>query len=120
MDAREVLDAVASNPICRGVTFSGGEPFLQAAELVPLAKKLKEWGYELASYTGFLFEDLRDGPEAWKEFLGCLDVLIDGPYVEAERSLELRFRGSRNQRIIDVPASMAAGKPVPVSDGRWQ
>lgn len=119
MEASDILRAIRSDPLVRGVTFSGGEPFLQARELAPLARALKGRGYELASYTGFLFGDLLNGPDAARELLGHLDVLIDGPYIEDERSLELRFRGSRNQRILDVQASLAAGRAVLSADRRW-
>jgi len=110
---------VESNPLCHGVTLSGGEPFLQAVELLPFVKALKERGYEVASYTGFLYEDLLNGTEATRELLGYLDVLIDGPFVESEKSLELNFRGSRNQRIINVPESLKARKVVLEESERW-
>ena len=115
----QILEAVQSNPLCRGVTFSGGEPFAQAAELAVLARLLKQRGYEVASYSGYTFEQLLSGTSAQRELLGTIDVLIDGPFLLAEKSLELNFRGSRNQRILDVPASLAAGKAVWVPPGRW-
>ena len=114
-----VLDIVLSNPLCRGVTFSGGEPFAQAEGFAELARLLKEKGYEVASYTGFTFEQLLKGTPAQKELLGRIDVLIDGPFVLSEKSLELVFRGSRNQRILDVPKSLAAGEAVAVTSPRW-
>lgn len=114
-----VLDIVLSNPLCRGVTFSGGEPFAQAEGFAELARLLKEKGYEVASYTGFTFEQLLKGTPAQKELLGRIDVLIDGPFVLSEKSLELAFRGSRNQRILDVPKSLAAGEAVAVTSPRW-
>ena len=114
-----VLEIVLSNPLCRGVTFSGGEPFAQAEGFAELARLLKEKGYEVASYTGFTFEQLLKGTPAQKELLGRIDVLIDGPFVLSEKSLELVFRGSRNQRILDVPKSLAAGEAVAVTSPRW-
>jgi anaerobic ribonucleoside-triphosphate reductase activating protein len=114
-----VLDIVLSNPLCRGVTFSGGEPFAQAEGFAELARLLKARGYEVASYTGFTFEQLLKGTPAQKELLGRIDVLIDGPFVLSEKSLELVFRGSRNQRILDVPKSLAAGEAVAVTSPRW-
>ena len=119
MEAGEVMGVIAGNPICRGVTFSGGEPFAQAADLCVLARDLKERGYEVASYTGFTFEELLDGEPSQRELLNELDVLIDGPFVQAERSLDLRFRGSENQRILNVPASLRAGRAVPETSARW-
>ena len=115
-----VLDVVRSNPLCRGVTFSGGEPFAQAEGFAKLARLLKEKGYEVASYSGYTFEALLDGSEAQKELLRSIDVLIDGPFLMAQRSLEVPFRGSRNQRILDVKKSLAAGKAVEITTGRWQ
>lgn len=63
------------------------------------------------AYTGFLFEELLERPDA-RPLLEQLDLLVDGPYVQAQRSLELRFRGSANQRILDVPASLREGRAV--------
>ena len=117
--AEGILEMVQSNPLCRGVTFSGGEPFAQAEAFAELAKMLKEKGYEVASYSGYTFEQLMSGTKAQKELLQCIDVLIDGPFLLAQRSLELTFRGSRNQRIINVPASLAQGKVVEIKSGRW-
>ena len=115
----KILDIVASNPLCRGVTFSGGEPFAQAAGFAKLAKLLKEKGYEVASYTGYTFEQLLSGAPEQRELLGAIDVLIDGPFVLEEKTLEAAFRGSRNQRILDVPKSLAAGEAVAVTSLRW-
>ena len=106
-----VFADVRKNPIVRGVTFSGGEPFSQSSKLAPLAGRLREAGYNLASYTGYLFEDLlADARHA--DFLRQLEIVIDGPFILAEKSLMLKFRGSRNQRIIDVPSSLAEGRAV--------
>lgn len=119
MEPDQLLEIVRRNPLCRGVTFSGGEPFAQAGVLLPLAVKLKEAGYELASYTGYLFEQLLNGNAAQKALLEKIDVLIDGPFILAERSLDLNFRGSRNQRVLNVPQSLAARKAVPETSPRW-
>ena len=116
----DLVDVVRSNPLCRGVTFSGGEPFAQAAGFAKLAKLLKEKGYEVASYSGYTFEELLDGSEDQKALLAAIDILIDGPFLMAEKSLEIAFRGSRNQRILDVKKSLAEGRAVCVTSGRWQ
>ena len=115
----QVLAEIVKNPLCKGVTFSGGEPFAQAEGFACLAKLLKERGYEVASYTGYTFEQLLDGTPAQKELLNCIDVLIDGPFVQAEKSLEISFRGSKNQRILDVRASLQSGRAIPMTDMRW-
>ena len=119
MQEEAVADIVRENPLCRGVTFSGGEPFAQAASFAKLARILKADGYEIASYTGYTFEQLLNGTQAQKELLQQLDILIDGPFVLSERSLELRFRGSSNQRILDVPRSLSEGKAVLTTQARW-
>ena len=120
VDTSELADIARRNPLCHGVTFSGGEPFAQPEGFAELADMLKADGYEIASYTGYTFEHLRDsGTPAQKELLRRLDVLIDGPFVLAQRSLDLVFRGSANQRIIDVPRSLASGEIVPAPK-RWQ
>ena len=119
MDEETILDIVRSNPLCRGVTFSGGEPFAQAEGFAKLARLLKAAGKEVASYSGYTFEELLNGTDAQKDLLSVIDVLIDGPFLMAEKTLELPFRGSRNQRILDVPKSLAANAPVEISKGRW-
>lgn len=114
-----VVEIVRSNPLCRGVTFSGGEPFAQAAAFAKLARLLKAKGYEVASYTGYTFEQLLNGNPAQKDLLSTIDILIDGPFLLEEKSLEIAFRGSRNQRILDVPKSLAAGEAVITTAKRW-
>ena len=102
MEEERIFEIIRRNPLCRGVTFSGGEPFAQPEGFAKLAKLLKAAGYEVASYSGYTFEQLLRGTPGQRELLENIDVLIDGPFVMAERSLELYFRGSRNQRILDV------------------
>ena len=119
MEEETVARIVTENPLCRGVTFSGGEPFAQAEGFAKLARLLKAKGYEVASYTGYTFEQLLSGSDAQKELLETIDVLIDGPFLLEQKSLEVPFRGSRNQRILDVRASLEAGKAVEVKAGRW-
>lgn len=118
-DPADIVRMVRDNPLCHGVTFSGGEPFAQAAELLPLAEALKDRGYETAAYTGWTFEQLLNGTPDQRNLLSALDVLIDGPFLLSERSLELNFRGSRNQRILNVPFSLRAGHAVAEESGRW-
>ena len=115
----DLVDVVRSNPLCRGVTFSGGEPFAQAAGIAKLAQLLKERGYEVASYSGYTFEELLNGSDDQKELLASIDILIDGPFLLAQKSLEVPFRGSRNQRILDVKKSLAESRAVPTTSKRW-
>ena len=114
-----VVEIVRENPLCRGVTFSGGEPFAQAEAFARLAQLLKEKGYEVASYSGYTFEELMEGSEAQRKLLQSIDILIDGRFLLAEKSLEIAFRGSRNQRILDVKKSLEAGTAVPTQSRRW-
>ena len=114
-----VVEIVKENPLCRGVTFSGGEPFAQAEAFAKLAVLLKAQGYEVASYSGYTFEQLLEGSEDQKALLSAIDILIDGPFLLAEKSLEIPFRGSRNQRILDVRKSLEAGKAVETQSRRW-
>lgn len=83
------------------VTLSGGDPMYQAAELIPLARMIKEEGLSLWCYTGFHWEEIRDR-SPYRELLSYIDVLVDGPYVEQLKPAgpALRFRGSTNQRFI--------------------
>ncbi len=101
------------NPLIEGLTLSGGEPFLQAEECARLARAARARGLTVWTFTGFLYERIQtaDRPD-WKALLAETDVLVDGPYIEAEHSYGLTFRGSRNQRLIDVPRSLAAGQAV--------
>lgn len=120
MTVQDLFWRVKKNPLVRGVTFSGGEPFSQAEPFTELAKLLKANGYEVASYTGYTFEELlENGTPAQKQLLAALDILVDGEFVLAQRNLDLRFRGSENQRILDVPQSLAQGRAVWCTAARW-
>ena len=110
---------VRANPLAKGVTFSGGEPFCQAEGFLGLAQQLKPHGYELAAYTGYTLEQLMNGTPQQRALLKELDVLVDGPFILSQRNLDLRFRGSENQRILDVPKSLAANAPVWYDGERW-
>lgn len=101
----------AEKPHRARVTFSGGEPFVQSGKLAPLAERLRAAGYNLTSYTGYLYEELL-ADSRHMPLLRQLDILVDGPFILEEKSLIIRFRGSRNQRIIDVPAHWQEGRVV--------
>ena len=115
----QMLERIHQSPLCRGVTFSGGEPFCQAGALGQLAAQLRGEGYELAAYSGYTFEQLLQGQEDQRFFLSQLDILIDGPFLQGQKNLSLRFRGSANQRILNVPQSLAAGAAVWETHPRW-
>lgn len=94
------------------VTFSGGDPMFQPEGFAELARRIKaESRKNIWCYTGLTFEAVRRDP-ARRALLSYLDVLVDGPYVAALRDESLPFRGSRNQRLVDVPASLHAGHAV--------
>lgn len=109
----ELLARMRSNPLTDGLTLSGGEPFEQPEDCLLLAQGAHESGLNVWSYTGYLFEFLRDqGTEAQKALLRELDVLVDGPFLLEQQTLSLPWRGSRNQRVIDVPKSLENGDVV--------
>lgn len=110
----EVLSEIAANGLVKDVTLSGGEPFEQCEACIALAALLKERGYGIWAYTGYLYEELLAGiPDpAAPCLLDLCDVLVDGPYVEALSSYDLVWKGSSNQRIIDLAKSREAGTVV--------
>ena len=103
VDTAEILDTFLQNPLLHGMTFSGGEPFMQAEVLCFLAEQVKASGKSLVIYTGYTCEVLarwaRTEP-AVDRLLNLADALIDGPYREDQRNLELDYRGSANQRLL--------------------
>ncbi len=108
MTIDEVMKTVLYNDF--NVTFSGGDPMYSAEAILPLAREIKKAGYTIWCYTGFTFEELLNhGTEAMRELLKFVDVLVDGPFIEALRDTSLLFRGSSNQRLIDVPNTLSAG-----------
>ncbi len=110
-DAMEIFDAICENPLIRGVTFSGGEPLLQIEALLPLARKLHENDYHIMLYSGYTFEEIRSLPHA-EDLLENIDLLVDGPFILAQKSETLAFRGSSNQRIINVPFSLLHNQTI--------
>lgn len=111
----EILEEVRSNPLLDGITLSGGEPFLQAEALVDLAKEVKKMGLDIITYTGYSFEELvreQDKRKGWRELLSLTDLIVDGRFILDQRNLLLTFRGSENQRIIDVVKSLKEGRVI--------
>lgn len=121
IDISALLEEGLQNPLLCGVTFSGGEPMCQAHALAELAKMFRDSGVDdIACYTGYLVEDLLAGKVSGaKELLEQLDVLVDGPFVQKERCYDAKFKGSSNQRVIDVQATLKEGKAVLCTDERW-
>ena len=116
-DAEKILLEVEKNKLLSGVTFSGGEPFCQPEAFSGLASKLKEKNINVLAYTGYTYEELI-GISADNGSVGALldniDILIDGRFVWEERDLTGQFKGSSNQRYIDMNATRELGKLVTV------
>lgn len=109
IDTQEIIAAIKKNSLLDGITLTGGEPLLQIAAANELALAAKNFGLNVWCYTGYIFEEL---PAEAAPLLKNVDVLIDGPFIESQRDLNLQFRGSRNQRIIDVKKSLELNKIV--------
>ncbi len=99
VDTSELINAIKKNPLLSGITLTGGEPLLQIEPAIELAKAAKNLGLNVWCYTGYTLEEI---PPAAQELLNYVDVLVDGEFILALRDLELDFRGSSNQRIIDL------------------
>lgn len=100
--ATEIISRITKNiPIIDGVTLSGGEPFEQSEKLLALLKRLKDLKLSIWVYTGYLFEELAQDPVK-SSLLPFIDVLVDGKYLEAYADENLRFRGSSNQRFLQL------------------
>ena len=115
MTAGEIITEMLSNPLTDGLTLSGGEPALQAEECAQIASAARENGLNVWVYSGLTFEEFlekaKTEPELGK-LLELTDVLIDGPFILAQRTLSLIWRGSKNQRLVDVQKSLASGETV--------
>lgn len=111
----ELLTRIPLNPLIAGITFSGGEPFLQAASLAKLAAYFKEKGLDIWVYTGMTWKTLlaQKDQAGYRELLHQTDVLVDGPFKKEKRALNLPFRGSTNQRLIRVAPSLSSGAIIP-------
>jgi anaerobic ribonucleoside-triphosphate reductase activating protein len=111
MSTEDIMRVIEADPYAN-VTFSGGDPMYQPEGFAELARAIKERTKKtIWCYTGFTFEALLSNPRQ-RALLEQLDVLVDGPFVKSQRDESLCFRGSRNQRLVDVPASLKAGKVV--------
>lgn len=109
-----LVSDIKANKLIKGVTLTGGEPFDQAEPILVLARMLKESGYNLWIYSGYLYENLMSGyPHSCApDILALCDVLVDGPFIEALNSYDLRWKGSSNQRVIDLRKTEQAGRIV--------
>ncbi len=105
VESERILKEIKSDPLLSGVTFSGGEPFCQGEALAELAREVHALGMDVMTYSGWTLEQLQEKAtkeEGVKALLEETDILVDGPFILTERDLELDFRGSRNQRILEL------------------
>lgn len=110
-DIQNILSEITANPLLDGITLSGGEPMLQVDPLVEICKEVKAMGLNIVVYSGFTYEEiLKDAKK--KELLQLCDMLIDGKFEQDKKSLALLYRGSANQRLINVQESLKQGKVI--------
>ncbi len=110
-----LIAEILANPLLDGVSFSGGEPFMQAEECAAIATSIRALGLNIMVFSGYTWEELLEQAprrKGWHELLCQTDILIDGRYEKTLRSLDLRFRGSKNQRAIDVQTSLREGRAI--------
>lgn len=114
IDTDEISKEIENLKLHKGITLSGGEPFLQSEALIEIAKVCKTKGLDVWAYTGYTFEELIDkkNPSYFNNLnlLKHIDVLVDGKFIEDKRDISLIFRGSSNQRIIDVGKTLELKK----------
>ncbi|MBU3109302.1 anaerobic ribonucleoside-triphosphate reductase activating protein [Clostridium gasigenes] len=116
-DMDEIIKDALENPILKGITFSGGDPLERAEEFAYMAKCFRKSGLNVWSYTGYTFEYILENINkrlGWKNLLENLDVLVDGKFDETKTQEGLKYRGSTNQRIIDVKESLKKGEVVTI------
>ncbi|NLY42562.1 MAG: anaerobic ribonucleoside-triphosphate reductase activating protein [Clostridiaceae bacterium] len=110
-----ILEQAKKNPLLDGITFSGGEPFEQAEAFAVLAKEAKKLNLDIVTYTGYTYEYLVENSSkhrGWDALLNETDILVDGRYEADKRNLLLKFRGSENQRVIDVKRTKSENRIV--------
>lgn len=114
-DTENILAAIQKNPLLKGITLSGGDPFVQPEAMAELAEKAHSLGLDVVTYTGYTIEELLAGLDehpGWRQLLEQTDTLVDGRFLLEQKSMLLKFRGSKNQRIIDSKASLEQGRAV--------
>lgn len=112
-----IIEAVKQDKLLKGVTLSGGDPFEQAEKFSVLAREVHDLGLDVVTYTGYTFEQLYKGMaknEGWRHLLEQTDILIDGKFELAKKSLNCKFRGSTNQRVLDAKKSLAEGIAIEI------
>lgn len=99
-DTKDIIEQLKKVRLQDGITLSGGEPFLQAEPLAEIAQFAHTLGMNVWTFTGFCYEELSGGKKEWRDLLKQIDILVDGPFILAKRSVELPFKGSTNQRTL--------------------
>ena len=113
LPVEEIARQLLSNPLTDGLTLSGGEPFAQPEPCLQLAQLAHAHRLTVWTYTGYTHDPLlAQGTSAQLALLRETDVLVDGPFLQSQRTLSLPFRGSANQRLIQVPATLQSGTTV--------
>lgn len=110
MEVKGIIARMDANPLCDGLTLSGGEPFLQPFACAEIAKAARARGMNVWCYTGYTLQELEEYVPYAEVLLRKVDVLVDGRYAQELRSLNLDYRGSSNQRVIDMNAYRSTGK----------
>jgi len=112
---QQLIDEMKQNPLLDGITIAGGDPFFSAIEVSSFVQEVRQQlsHFSIWIYSGYTWEELNTSSiEGVQTLLNQCDILIDGPFVESQRDVSLRYRGSRNQRIIDIQQSAIQQKPV--------
>lgn len=119
-DTAEIIGKLGKDPLVRGMTLTGGEPMMQPSALCEIAEAAHKKGLNVWCYTGYTLEALKreNDPERMR-LLAQVDVLVDGPYIARERSLDLLYCGSKNQRLIDMNRTREAGKVCLFETEAW-
>ena len=114
-DIEKIYNEAMKNPLLQGITLSGGDPIYQVEGALELVKLFKNTDLDIMCYTGFVYEELLELEKtnpALKEFLDTIDYLVDGPFILEQKDISLKFRGSKNQRVIDMKKTRKEGKVI--------
>lgn len=116
VEVESIIDTLKDLRLQKGITLSGGEPFEQPDALVKICKEARKLGLDVWAYSGYTFEQLTDIKNdkyfKWKNLLNEIDVLIDGKFIEEKKSMLLKYRGSSNQRVLDIKKSLQLKRAV--------